>query len=135
MLTVLALASSLWFAGADAGARPLPPGAMVTSSNIKLADSLVADVAINIFGTSMDLGSTDWAISRGCVEANPLIQRVEGRVAGKLALSGFRLTMSYLLRSRGHKKAADIFRWTGFATDVALTANNIACGIRKGKNK
>lgn len=134
MLVSLALASSLWFAGADAGARPVPASAFVAQpAYIKLADSLLTDVVVNIFGTSLDLGSTDWAISKGCVEQNQLIPRPESRVAGKLALTGFRLTASYLLRTRGHKKAADVFRLAGLATDLALTANNIACGIRNGK--
>lgn len=130
MLAGLALASSLWFAAADAGARPLSPGAVYYVPVEKISDSLATDIVLNVFGTSLDLGSTDWAIHRGCVEGNQLIPRVESRVAGKLALTGFRGTVSYVLRRKGHKTAADIFRWAGLATDVALMTNNIVCGIK-----
>ena len=134
MLAGLALASSLWFASADAGARPLPPGALIVPVE-KISDSVATDIALNVFGTSLDLGSTDWAINRGCVEGNPLLPRVEGRIAGKLALAGFRGTISYVLRRTGHKTAADIFRWAGLATDIAITTNNIVCGKRAGGDK
>lgn len=89
---------------------------------------LVVDLLVISFGTAADLGSTDWASQRGCREANPLLPRPESRVAGKIALSAFRGGIAYLLRSHGKTKLANVWRWAGGATDLAITTNNIVCG-------
>ena len=95
------------------------------------ADSLALDLVLISFGTAADLGSTDWAISKGCSEGNPLLPRVESRVAGKIALSAFRGGVAYMLRRHGKSKVANVWRWTGLATDLAISTNNIYCGSRK----
>lgn len=135
MLTALALASSLWFAAADAGARAIPSDAFVAVPVEKISDSIATDIALNVFGTSLDLYTGDWAFARGCIEGNFLLPRPESRAAGKLALAGFRGTISYVLRRKGHKTAADVFRWAGLATDLAISTNNIVCGKRSGGDK
>lgn len=129
MLT-LALATSLWAASHAEPVRPpqfIPPPQVMTPGRM---DKLAGDLALNAFGTAGDLISTDWAISRGCTEGNPLLPRVEGRIGVKVGLMAFRGGMAYVLRSRGHSKAADAFRWAGLAVDSALTINNVWCGSR-----
>lgn len=131
MLLALALASSLWVSAQEAGARA--PSSAVIVPVEKIADGLAVDLAFNAFGTGFDLISTDWAVNHGCVEGNPLAPRVEGRVALKIGVSALRGSIAYWARRHGHKKFADIFRWSGFATDLLITGNNVACGIRGSK--
>lgn len=122
----LVLAASLWQA---AQTVPLP----VTVPIEKFSDALAVDLALNAVGTGLDLISTDWAISRGCKEGNPLAPRVEGRVALKVGAAALRGSVAYFLRRRGHKRFADVWRWAGFGTDLLITGNNVACGTRGGK--
>ena len=124
MIPVL-LASSLWIA---AQAAPLPK---VTVPVEKIADGLATDLALNAAGTGLDLLSTDWAINRGCVEGNPLGRRVEGRIGLKVGAAALRGSVSYWLRRRGHRAAANVWRWAGFGTDLLITGNNIKCGLKR----
>jgi len=131
VLTSLLLASSLWVAAQEAGAKA-PASAVVVSVPIeKISNSRATDFLFNGIGTGADLISTDWAINKGCVEGNPLVPRPEGRIGLKIGAMTIRASASYLLRRSGHKTTADIFRWAGFATDVLITGNNVACGLRK----
>ena len=129
MMIPFLLASSLWLAASDAGTRPASAQAIMVPVE-KFADGLATDLALNALGTGLDLISTDFAINRGCVEANPLAPRVEGRVALKMGGAALRGTVAYWLRRKGHKTAADIFRWVGLATDLVITGNNAVCGLR-----
>lgn len=150
MLTPLFLSASLWQASTTVGqtlscyeekkntvvcydSTGRNPFTIYFSPKSDYADALVVDLLANSFGTAADLGSTDWAISKGCGEANPLLPRPESRVAGKIALSALRGGVAYLLRSHGKKKLADVWRWAGLATDFAITTNNVVCGT-KGKH-
>lgn len=134
MLASLALASSLWLAASEAGARPEAAQAVQTSTVavLKAGKPLAVDLAFIGGGFSWDLGTTRWAIDRGCREGNPipLMQEVEGRVALKLAQTTFRATVAYILRSRGHDRAANVFRYAGAVTDGAIGISNIACGLK-----
>ena len=152
MLLPLLLASSLWQAAATSATTHIacfeeksnivcynssgqPLATVWLTKKESIADPLAGDILANLIGTAADLGSTDWAIGQnvGCFESNPLLPRVESRVAGKIALSAFRGTVSYILRRRGHKRAADVFRYAGLATDLLLTTNNLHCGLKKRK--
>lgn len=129
MLSLL-LASSLWLAGSEAGARPDAAQAVVVPVE-KIADGLATDLALNALGTGLDLLSTDFALHRGCVEGNPLAPRVEGRVALKMGGAAMTGAASYWLRRKGHKRAADVLRYARLAVDLGLTVNNVACGLKE----
>ena len=148
LLTPLLLSASLWQASTQPPVLSLscypekqvvncyaPSGTLAVTIHITpekpILDGLAGDLVANAFGTAADLGSTDWAISRGCEEGNPLLPRVEGRVAGKIALGAFRGGVSYLLRRAGKNKAASIFRYAGLATDLLITGNNLHCGLKR----
>ncbi len=99
--------ASLWEASYQD--RPAPAAIVVPVE--RFSDALATDLALNGLGTGLDLMSTDWAINRGCVEGNRLAPRVEGRVALKVGAAALRGSVAYWLRRRGHKLAADVWRW------------------------
>lgn len=117
------LAASLWLASqAD---RPLPVEYKIVKVD-KFADGLAVDLGVNGLGMSADLISTKLAIDSGkCREGNPVVEA--GGIGVKIALSTVRAIGSYLLRSRGHKTYADIWRWSGLAADLGITASNLSC--------
>lgn len=124
MLAEAFLTVSLWNAAASVSA---PESAFEPIPVEKIADSVALDLALNGFGTGLDLISTDYAVNNGCVEGNPLAPRVEGRIALKIGLAAFRGSVGYWLRRHGHKTTADVFRWAGLATDLFITGHNLAC--------
>lgn len=148
MLSILLLSASLYQASTNPPVLSLscypekqvvncyaPSGTLAVTIYVTpekpILDGLTADLVANAFGTAADLGSTDWAISRGCQEGNPLLPRAESRVAGKIALGAFRGGVAYLLRRAGKDKAAKIFRYAGLGVDLLITGNNIHCGLTR----
>lgn len=124
---IAVLAMSLWAASQE---PRTPPVALVVPVET-IADPLAVDLALIGAGTGLDLITTDYALSRGCVEANPLIPRVEGRVAMKMGAGALRGAIAYWLRRRGHSKVAGVLRWFGAAADFGISVNNVVCGVRK----
>ncbi len=133
MLTALALASSLWLAASEAGARADVPQAIVVPIE-KIADDSARDMYWLVGSHAADLYSTAWALQRcngACGEANPLGPTPEARIALKLAsTASVGLTM-FKLRRSGHGRTATVLRWTYVAVNAALTINNARHAIRK----
>lgn len=148
MLSILLLSASLYQASTNPPVLSLscypekqvvncyaPSGTLAATIYITpekpILDGLAGDLVANGFGTAADLWSGDFAFSRGCEEGNPLLPRVESRVAGKIALGAFRGGVAYLLRRAGKGKAAKVFRYAGLATDLLITTSNIHCGLKR----
>ena len=132
MLTTVLLAGSLW--SASMSPREVPAQAVTITPIEKIADPLATDLALIALGTGLDLLSTDYNIHKSggkCVEANPLGQRPEGRVALKIGAGAIRGVGAYWLRRGGHRRAANIARWLGVAVDGGLVINNMWCGSKQ----
>lgn len=109
MLSLL-LASSLWVAAQEAGARQDAPAAVMVPVE-KMADDFSKDLAWVVGAYAADLYTTAFAIESGGVEANPLGPTPEARIALKTAgVATVGLTM-WKLRRDGHGRAATIVRW------------------------
>lgn len=109
---------------------PPPPAQVVSVPVDKFSDALATDLAMIGLGTGADLLSTDYFLNQSngrCIEANPIGQRVEGRIALKIGAAALRGSAAYFLRRRGHRKVANVVRWLGVAVDGGVTANNFAC--------
>lgn len=122
----LVLAASLWSASMQE--RVAPPQAYVTVPVERISDAVAVDLVFIGVGTALDLISTDRAINRGCVEGNPLVPRVEGRIGVKIGAAAIRASGAYLLRRTGHGGTAGVLRWLGAAWDGGVTVNNELCG-------
>lgn len=127
-MLALLLAGSLFAASQEA--RTPPPAASIVVPVDSFSDALALDLALNAAGSGLDLISTDWALQHGCHEANPLGQRVEGRVALKMGSAAVRGVVAYYLRRSGHKTGANIWRYTGLVVDLGVTASNVKCGTK-----
>lgn len=130
MLAALTLASSLWVAAQEAGARPDAPPVVVVPVE-KIADDYGRDLAWVVGSHAADLYSTAWALHRGAREANPLGPDVESRIALKMAGSATTGLTLWKLRRDGHGKTATIIRWLYVAGNAALVVNNVYQGSRK----
>lgn len=126
MLSVIL--ASLWLAAQE---PRTPPPVYVVVPVEKIADRLAGDLAWDGAGLSADLLSTSWALQHGCVEANPLGQTVEARIALKIGLGTARGLVAYWLRRAGHNTHADVWRWVGVGADAFITGSNIYCGVSK----
>lgn len=133
MLAAL-LASSLWLAASEAGARQDAAQAVVAVPVEKFVDKSARDLYWLIGTHAGDLYFTALAIQRcngACGESNPLGQTAEARIALKMAgIASTGLTL-FKLRRSGHGRAADVLRWAHVAVNVALATNNAVHAIRK----
>lgn len=130
MLASLLLASSLWVAAQEAGARPdAQPAAVVPVENI--ADDFGEDLAWVVGSHAADLYTTAWALHRGGgVEGNPFGPTAEARIALKMASSATVGLTLWKLRRDGHGKTATIIRWFYVGVNGLLVLNNSAKAIR-----
>lgn len=134
MILALALASSLWVAAQEAGSRPDAQVSTFVAVPIeKIANPLATDIVFKAIGFSADVMSTDWAISKGCKEGNPLIPRLEGRLGLKIGGAVLQGVVSYALRRTGHNALANVWRYGGSAVDAFALTNNLVCGFRGRK--
>lgn len=108
--------------------RVAPPSAYAVVPVEKISDAVATDLVFIAIGGGADLISTDGAINRGCLEGNPLIPRVEGRIGVKIGTMALRGAGAYLLRRTGHGRSADVLRWLGAAWDGGVTVSNATCG-------
>lgn len=132
MLAAL-LASSLWLAASEAGARPDAPQAVVVVPVEKVADEFGRDIYWLVGSHAADLYSTAWALHRcpTCSEGNPFGPTAEARIALKMAgVASTGLTL-WKLRRSGKGKAATVVRWAYVAVNAGLTINNARRAIRK----
>ncbi len=127
MLTTLALASSLWLAAAEAGARAdVPKVAKVVVPVEVVADAFSRDMYWVVGSHALDLYTTAWAFHRceSCYELNKLGPTVEARVALKTAgIASTGLTL-WKLRRGGHRRAANVLRWSHVLVNVVLAYRN-----------
>ena len=135
MLTALALASSLWVASQEAGARPDAAQAVVVAAVPveKIADDFGEDLYWLIGSHAADLYSTAWALKRcpGCSEGNLLGPSAEARIALKAAgVASTGLTL-WKLRRDGHNNWAKWLRRATVAVNGGLVVNNTIHAIRK----
>ena len=135
MLSALALASSLWLAGQESGARPDAAGAVVVPVEVeKIADESVRDVAWVVGSHSVDLLFTAAAIERcngACAEGNPIGFNPEARMALKMAQTASTALTLWKLRRDGHGRAATIVRWATVAINAGFAVNNAVHAIRR----
>lgn len=134
MLASLALASSLWLAGQEAGARQDAPAAVVVTVPVeKIADAFGRDLYWLVGGHAADLYTTAWALHRclECREGNPLGPTSEARIAIKMAGTASTGLTLWKLRRSGKHKAANVLRWASVAVNAGLAINNTIHAIRR----
>lgn len=135
MLAALAIASSLWLAGHEAGARVDAQDNVVQGSGISsvesIADDYARDLAWVVGSHAADLYSTAWALHRGAREANPFGPDVESRIALKMAGSATTGLTLWKLRRDGHGRTATVIRWLYVAGNAALVVNNVYQGSKR----
>jgi hypothetical protein len=128
-------ASSLWFAGNQAGERAALPQDVIQGSGLiaveVIADDFGRDLAWLVGSHAADLYSTAWSIHRGAIEANPLVPDVESRLALKMASCATTGLTMWKLRRDGHGKAATVIRWLYVGVNAVIVTNNIYQGSRK----
>ena len=131
MLTALALASSLWVAAQEAGARADAQEAAVVMPVESIADDFGEDLAWIVGSHAADLYTTAWALHRGGgVEGNPFGPTPEACIALKMAGSATAGLTLWKLRRDGHEKTATIIRWVYVGVNGLLVLNNSAKAIR-----
>jgi len=135
MLVALALASSLWLAGQDAGARPYSDRGTVAPVPVeKIADEAARDLYWVVGSNAADLYATAWAIERcdgACGEGNPFGPSPEARIALKMAGTASTALTIWKLRRDGHGRMATALRWATVAFNAALVVNNSVHAIRR----
>lgn len=133
MLAALALASSLWVAAQEAGARSDAPAAVVVPVE-KIADDSARDIAWVVGSHSADLLFTALAIERcngACAEGNPIGFNPEARIALKMAQTASTCLTMWKLRRDGHGRSATITRWVTVGFNAAFAVNNAVHAIRR----
>jgi len=129
MLSLL-LASSLWVAASEAGAREQVQPVVPVE---RVADKFASDLTWLVASHAADLGSTAWALRRCnvCAEGNPLGPDAESRLALKLAGVSATGLAIWKLRRAGHNRGATVLRWSAVAVNAALAVHNSRIAIRK----
>lgn len=79
-----------------------------------------------VSAASMDVVSTEVALSRGGSEANPLMKDRTARVLGKAGATAITVLLARELEDSGHEKAASILRWSTFTLWTGAAAWNLA---------
>lgn len=83
------------------------------------------DCIIWIAGAGTDLASTQYALSHGGVEANPLMgQSIQQQALVKAATTAAGCLGTSYLKKKGKKKLAKALTWGVFALHVGLAASN-----------
>lgn len=133
MLSALALASSLWLASQEAGARPDVPQAVVVPVE-NVADDFGRDLYWIVGSHAADLYATAWAIERcngACGEGNPFGPSSEARIALKMAGTASTALTLWKLRRDGHGRTATVLRWATVIFNAGLVVNNTRHAIRR----
>jgi hypothetical protein len=131
----LVLASSLWLAASEAGARPGAKAAVFQPVPVEqIADDFGRDLYWVVGSHAADLYSTAWAIHRcngACGEGNPLGPTAEARIALKIAGAASTGLTLWKLRRDGHGRAATVLRWMTVATNAIIVTNNMRHVIKR----
>jgi hypothetical protein len=86
-----------------------------------------------ILSAGADIASTEYGISRGLYEANPLMQRREVRICAKAGVTTVQILAANHLESSGHPGWANFVRATGISLNLAATGWNVSATVRLGK--
>lgn len=88
----------------------------------------------NIFlGQALDLGSTEWVISKGAIEGNPLLKDRSVRISYKIVASGIAYFGCKELRKRGHNGTAKWISRGVLFVGAGMAVNAIIQNRRMGK--
>ena len=131
MLASVLVASSLWLAAAEAGARNVPAQEIIVPVE-KIADEAGRDVAWIVGSHAFDLYTTALGLKYcpECVEGNPLGFSVEARIAMKMAGSASAALTCWGFRRHGHANWARAVRWGTVAINGLIGANNLRLAIK-----
>jgi hypothetical protein len=89
------------------------------------------ELAIQGFASSVDLATTEWALSKpGIVEGHPLLGNRGVRYAMKGTVAVGVAAITHRLETRGKRRAARVVRWGAVALQVGAGAWNIRKGIK-----
>lgn len=78
-----------------------------------------------VAGAGVDYASTQYALSRGAVEMNPLQSSPAGRIGVQAAYATVGCVMDARLRKGGHRKLARGLRTGLFIFKLALAVHNV----------
>lgn len=95
-------------------------------------DEFVRSAAILGGGTAWDLYWTAYALNRSpnAREANPLGFNPEARMSLKLAMGSGAALLDWKLRRAGHRRLANVARWTALSIQFAAGVNNIVVAAK-----
>jgi len=85
-----------------------------------------------VVGAGADLISTEFALSRGLAEGNPLGQKRSMRIAIKSVNTAFVMYLARKLENHGHDRAARGLRYTHIGVGFGLAGWNVHATIRWG---
>lgn len=90
--------------------------------------------AVAVIGASAaDLFSTEFALSAGCYEANPLMRERPVRIGLKAASTVAVLAGTEHLKRHGHSRAASVLRWSVAALWASAAVWNVYQMRRAGQ--
>jgi len=83
------------------------------------------DAAWIVAGQGADLAYTEYALSHGAVEANPLLKEQAVRLAVKAAATAGAIALCHHYRKKGEHKKAKIVRWVFFGAGVVALSVSV----------
>ena len=97
--------------------------------------SFAQEIAVQTLAGAVDLGSTEWALSKGAREGNGIVADRRVRIGMKGATVFAMAGTSYVLERRGHKGAARVVRWGAVGVQVVVGALNVRTGMREARKR